>query len=82
MADAATQQQNMGLAAMLMMKEHKHHKTVMVVGGILLVAVAFTAGAGTVYAYNKYKINEQRKRALAIAANRRQQQVRNQDQNV
>jgi len=60
-----------GLAAAFMLKERKHHKTVMVVGGILIAGLAFGAGVTSAYMYNRYKIREERRRAMAIAAARR-----------
>ena len=73
MAEQAQMSGMPGLAAALMLKERKHHKTVMVVGSLLIAGVAFGLGVGSAYMYNNYKTRENRRRmALAMAARRNQ----------
>ena len=67
--------------AQIFSTKYKHHKTVMVVGGITIALVAFTLGGLTTYAIMEHDKQEKRRKAAlsvaAAAAYKRQKQNQN-----
>lgn len=84
MAEQQQQQMMAGIAQVFSTK-YKHHKTVMVVGGITIALVAFTLGGLTTYAVMEHNKQEARRKAAlsaaAATAYRRQKQNENNNPN-